>query len=143
MLPESDARVRIDPEVPVLVALLLAIAGLVLLIACANVANLLAAPVLQSQLVGTTEGLRLTLQIRGGTQAISARRKRSNCRRGRQSSGCHSVPGERHLAAADQTDAPSMSDTWSEQCVEGSENRVTKWKSDKIAAMAFNPSLTR
>jgi hypothetical protein len=36
-----------------------------------------------------------------------------------------------------------MSDTWSEQCVEGSENRVTKWKSDKIAAMAFNPSLTR
>jgi hypothetical protein len=33
-----------------------------------------------------------------------------------------------------------MSDTWSEQ---GFGNWVTKWKSDKIAAMAFNPSLTR
>jgi len=41
VMPEIQARVRIEPEDAAQVAILLAIAGLVLLIACANVASLL------------------------------------------------------------------------------------------------------
>src|ERR1700680_4202197 len=41
MMPEVQARMRIDPDEALQGATLLAIAGLVLLIACANVASLL------------------------------------------------------------------------------------------------------